>query len=208
MGGCGSKGAQTRSPGSSGIKMTNERSDESASGGKVKIILVGAGGVGKTSILLQFSDGLFSADRPPTIGVDFKSQDIKVGTPPFAKTVKLELWDTAGQERFRSVISSFFRDADGVLLVFDLTEPQSLSSLDSWLVEVRKHASSTVEVLMVGNKSDLVEKRKVSDEEAQAAAEEFGIKMLTCSALDRPSVIRCLGTLATDILDSKRKRRT
>jgi small GTP-binding protein len=143
-----------------------------------KLLLIGDSGVGKSSLLLRFSDNTFSGSFIATIGVDFKTKTLDVD----GNAIKLQIWDTAGQERFRTITSSYYRGAHGVIVVFDVTNPESFANVRKWLLEINRYASETAQKLLVGNKSDLVNERKVSTEEARELADELGIQYFETSA--------------------------
>jgi len=102
-----------------------------------KLLLIGNSSVGKSCILLRFSDNIFNDNFLPTIGVDFKIRTFDLQS----KTIKMQIWDTAGQERFKTITSSYYRGAHGVILVYDITDRQSFKDLENWLLETEKHAS-------------------------------------------------------------------
>ncbi|KAI8059850.1 RAB2A, member ras oncogene family [Gongronella butleri] len=136
----------------------------------IKYIIVGDSGVGKSCLLLQFTDERFYAGRELTIGVEFGSRFITVDD----KQIKLQIWDTAGQESFRSITQSYYRGAAGALLVYDISRRESFENIPMWLADVRRHANPATTVVLVGNKSDL-KQRQVSSEEAQQFARENDI---------------------------------
>ncbi|KAL6055192.1 GTPase [Balamuthia mandrillaris] len=114
-----------------------------------KVLLVGDSKVGKTSLILQLADGIFLQQQRATIGVDFKACTITVGDT----TVLLNIWDTAGQERFRSITSSFYRGMEGVIVVYDVTEPDSFTHVRSWLRDVEEHGEGDAVTMIVGKSS-------------------------------------------------------
>ena len=127
-----------------------------------KILLIGDAGVGKSSILLRFTDDAFEEHLASTIGVDFKVKTVQLG----GKTVKLTIWDTAGQERFRTLTSSYYRGCHGIILVFDVNERSSFDNLKQWLDELELYSTTAhSSKLLVGNKIDL-EDRQVTEQEA------------------------------------------
>jgi len=149
----------------------------------------------KSSLLLRFSDNIFNESFLPTIGVDFKIRTFDLNN----KTVKLQIWDTAGQERFKTITSSYYKGAHGIIMVYDITDKQSFRDIDNWLAEVEKHASENVNKLLVGNKCDLEQNRQVSFEEGKAYAEQLGIKFIETSAKNSVNVDNAFFTMANEI---------
>jgi Ras-related protein Rab-1A len=149
-----------------------------------KILLIGDSGVGKTCMLLKFTDEVFQASYISTIGVDFKIKTLRLED---GKVAKLQMWDTAGQERFRTITSSYYRGAHGVIVVYDVGERRSFDNLAMWMGEVGRYARPGVPMILVGNKTDLVERRRVGREEAAAFAAGHGLAYAEVSAkLDSP----------------------
>lgn len=129
-----------------------------------KLLIIGDSGVGKSCFMLQFIEGDFKEDHTVTIGVEYGAKTVKVGE----KNVKLQLWDTAGQESFRAITRSFYRNANGVLLMYDLTRRESFENLEDWLREVRQNSDPEVSICLVANMSDLSEQeREVRADEAE-----------------------------------------
>lgn len=143
-----------------------------------KYIIIGDTGVGKSCLLLQFTDKRFQPVHDLTIGVEFGARMVNVGD----KLVKLQIWDTAGQESFRSITRSYYRGAAGALLVYDITRRDTFAHLSRWLEEARQHAQSNMVIMLIGNKSDLEHRRAVSKEEGQAFADENGLIFMETSA--------------------------
>ena len=124
----------------------------------IKVVVVGKSGVGKSSLMLRFCEGTFNDFHVNTIGVDFRFKTIQVK----GKRTKIQIWDTAGQEKFRTISSAYYRGADVVLLVYDITCAQSLEDLKNyWVQEVEKHGLEVPTLVMVGNKEDMSEIREV-----------------------------------------------
>ena len=143
-----------------------------------KVLLLGNSDVGKSSILIRYVDESWNDAFVPTIGVDFKIKSMEVEQ----KIVKMQIWDTAGQERFRNVISSYFRGAHGLFLIYDITNRDSFKNLESWLIEIEKNASENVLKVLVGNKNDLEQDRVISYEEGKNFANRNGMEFIETSA--------------------------
>jgi Ras-related protein Rab-2A len=145
---------------------------------KISMVVIGDTGVGKSCLLLQFVDRRFSAVHDLTIGVDFGSRIVDVG----GERVKLQIWDTAGQESFRSIARSYYRDAAGALLVYDVTRRETFQHLERWLSEAKQFATQQICITLVGNKCDLVKRRVVTREDAEVWAAENGLDYIETSA--------------------------
>eukprot|EP00694_Reclinomonas_americana_P008182 EC799895.1.p1 GENE.EC799895.1~~EC799895.1.p1 ORF type:complete len:212 (+),score=72.06 EC799895.1:30-665(+) len=149
-----------------------------------KYIIIGDSGVGKSCLLLQFTDKRFQPVHDLTIGVEFGARTITVDN----KQIKLQIWDTAGQESFRSITRSYYRGAAGALLVYDICRRDTFEHLQGWLEDARHH-SPKMTIMLVGNKSDLDgAKRAVTKEEGEAFARKFGLEFLETSAKNNSNV--------------------
>uniref|UniRef100_A0A4X2JTX4 RAB2B, member RAS oncogene family n=1 Tax=Vombatus ursinus TaxID=29139 RepID=A0A4X2JTX4_VOMUR len=142
-----------------------------------KYIIIGDSGVGKSCLLLQFTDKQFQHGYDPTIGVEFGSCFISIEGKP----IKLQIWDTAGQEFFHSLTRSYYREAAGVLLVYDITRRNSFSHMTAWLEEARQHSDSKVIITLIGNKNDLESRRQVTKEDGAAFARKHGLMFMETS---------------------------
>ena len=143
-----------------------------------RYIIIGDTGVGKSCLLLQFTDKRFQQVHDLTIGVEFGARMITIDN----KQIKLQIWDTAGQESFRSITRSYYRGAAGALLVYDITRRETFNHLTSWLDDARQHSNSNMTIMLIGNKSDLEHRRAVSAEEGQQFANEHQLIFLETSA--------------------------
>mmetsp|Transcript_16219 Transcript_16219/g.41143 ORF Transcript_16219/g.41143 Transcript_16219/m.41143 type:complete len:212 (-) Transcript_16219:189-824(-) len=140
---------------------------------QIKLLMIGDSGVGKTCLLLRYANDSFSPTFITTIGIDFKIKTINLGD----KVVKLQIWDTAGQERFRTITTSYFRGAQGILLVYDVTDRGSFENIQNWVGQIQNHAENNISKVLIGNKCDVDEsERAVSREEGEKLAAEFGIE--------------------------------
>jgi len=160
-----------------------------------KLVLIGDSGVGKSCLLLRFADDTYTESHISTIGVDFKIRTIQLD----GKTIKLQIWDTAGQERFRTITSSYYRGAHGIIVVYDTTDSDTFEHVKTWLHEIDRYASENVNKLLVGNKSDLTSKRQVETEAAKEFASSVTIPFLETSAKNATNVEDAFMTMASEI---------
>lgn len=167
----------------------------------LKILIVGDSNVGKTSLLLKYTDGYFPESHVATIGVEYKIKTIKLKSFPNIP-IKLQIWDTSGQERFRSLTQNFFRNANGVLFVYDLSAKKTFENIKEWMT-VSQSAESDFKALIIGNKCDLEEERKVSQETLKKFCEKKNIKSFETSAKNNINVSETFETLAELILENK-----
>ena len=165
----------------------------------VKLVLVGTASVGKSALLTNYCEHRFEDEMQATIGVDFKVALIDVDD----KRVKATIWDTAGQERFRTLTSSYYRGAHGLIFVYDVTSRSTYDALDGWLAEAQKHCpggADSVVKLLVGNKIDLEDERQVSHEDGKAWAQDHGMMFLETSAKSSVGVQSVFEELARKII--------
>lgn len=180
------------------VGMSNE--DASASYDHlVKILLVGDSGVGKSSLLMRFIEDAFE-EVSPTVGVDFKLKMMNVD----GKRLKLTVWDTAGQERFRTLTSSYYRGAHGVIFVYDIANAESFANVEEvWRKEVEMYSTISNGVKMiVGNKVDKESSREIAKEDGVRFAKEHGCLFLECSAKTRTRVQEAFEELVKGILET------
>ncbi|CAA7034026.1 unnamed protein product [Microthlaspi erraticum] len=162
----------------------------------IKLLLIGDSGVGKSCLLLRFSDDTFTTSFITTIGIDFKIRTVELD----GKRIKLQIWDTAGQERFRTITTAYYRGAMGILLVYDVTDESSFNNIRNWMKNIEQHASDNVNKILVGNKADMDEsKRAVPTAKGQALADEYGIKFFETSAKTNLNVESVFLSIAKDI---------
>jgi len=163
-----------------------------------KYIIIGDTGVGKSCLLLQFTDKRFQPVHDLTIGVEFGARMVQIDN----RQIKLQIWDTAGQESFRSITRSYYRGAAGALLVYDITRRETFNHLTRWLEEARQNANSSMVIMLIGNKSDLDHRRQVSKEEGERFAAEHGLIFLETSAKTAANVEEAFIHTAQKIYDN------
>ena len=157
--------------------------------------------VGKSCILLQFTDNKFRNQHELTIGVEFGAKTIQIN----GKAIKIQIWDTAGQEAFQAITRTYYKGAIGALLVYDITRKETFIHVTKWLEEVRNNSSKTITVILIGNKKDLEDKRQVSYEEGEAFAKENGLMFLETSAKTAYNVVESFNLSAECILNNIQK---
>ncbi|XP_023766489.1 ras-related protein RABA6b [Lactuca sativa] len=149
-----------------------------------KTVLIGDSAVGKSNLLSRFAKDEFHLDTKPTIGVEFAYRNTKLGD----KIIKAQIWDTAGQERFRAITNSYYRGALGAMLVYDITRNETFENVRKWLQELREFGDPDMVIVLVGNKSDLVDLREVEVEDGQKLAEVEKLCFLETSAKENLNV--------------------
>ena len=162
---------------------------------KIKIVVVGDSGVGKTNLIKRFITNEFSENFKATIGVEFMSKTYRINKHLF----KIEIWDTAGQERYKSITAVYYKGAKGGIVVYDTTEQTTFDNIDKWMLEIKDKTSKDIKLMIIGNKIDLKDEREVENEEALKKAVSFGIPLMETSALDATNVKEAFNGLLKEI---------
>jgi len=163
-----------------------------------KILIIGDSGVGKSALLVRFADDAFTESYISTIGVDFKIRTLDID----GKSVKLQIWDTAGQEKFRTITSSYYRGAHGIIVCYDITDGASFNHVRDWLAEIERYSTGKVRKLLVGTKADLSTKRVVEYTKAKAFADDCNFSFIETSAKTAQNVEEAFLQMATEIKNS------
>jgi len=166
-----------------------------------KVIIVGAGKVGKTSLTIRFAEDRFRESYLPTLGVDFLTKNLTINE----KKIKLQLWDTGGQEFVISLLPFYYTGAHGGVLVYDMTNRNSFNSLDYWLKQIRQNAGD-IPLVLAGNKIDILDQRKVTEEEGRSFAESRNLLYLETSAKTGISVPDLFDNLVKVIIGKEDKK--
>ncbi|BES90494.1 ras-related protein [Nesidiocoris tenuis] len=167
-----------------------------------KLLIIGDSGVGKSSLLLRFSDNTFTGNYITTIGVDFKIRTIEID----GEKVKLQIWDTAGQERFRTITSTYYRGTHGVIVVYDVSSGDTFANVKRWLHEIDQNCE-IVNKILVGNKNDSIERKVVLTEDAQRFADQMAIQLFETSAKDNINVEEMFMAITRQVLRTKKERK-
>ncbi|KAG1673559.1 hypothetical protein FOA52_003859 [Chlamydomonas sp. UWO 241] len=146
---------------------------------RVKIVLLGDSGVGKSCLALRYVRGLFDDSSRATVGASFMSHTVRL---PSGEAARLDLWDTAGQERYQSLAPLYYRGADGAVVVYDVTSARTFARAKAWVEELQQHSDQHTVVVLVGNKTDLWEQREVSEDEGRDYADSNSMAFVEASA--------------------------
>ena len=149
-----------------------------------KFVVIGDTGAGKSSVLLRFADNAFQDSYMATVAVDFRHRTVTVN----GESCKLQIWDTAGQERYRTITSAYYRGADAIVMVYDVTNQESIRHINDWMAEVNRYAAPDTCKLLIGNKCDLESQRVVPIATAKSFAEELNIPFIETSAKEGVNV--------------------
>ena len=170
---------------------------------KIKIIVVGDSGVGKTNLINRFASDKFDTNSKATIGVEFVYKTLKINK----EVIKVEVWDTAGQERYRAITSSYYKGAKGAIIVYDITNEDTFNNVESWMNEVTKKGKTDMQFLLVGNKKDLINDRKVTEQRGIDKAKELNMNLFEASALEKTNVNEAFNYLVKEIYLNIRKEK-
>ena len=168
-----------------------------------KLVLIGDSGVGKTNILTRYTKNEFSLATQATVGVEFGSKIIKKND----KLIKLQIWDTAGQERYKSITSAYYKGSKGAFVVYDISRKPTFENVDKWIGELKTNASEDVLIMLVGNKSDLEDKREVQIDEVKKKAEQHKIAFCETSALKGNNIEQAFDSLIDEIAKKVEKEK-
>ena len=147
-----------------------------------KVLLLGDSTVGKTCFLLRYCDKTFQDAHLSTIGLDYR---VKTMTLKNKKNIKLQIWDTAGQDRFRAITKNYYKGANGIILIYDVTNLQTYENVKNWITQIREETNPNVVIYLAGNKIDIPgEERAVKTEEGKKIADEYKLQFKETSAKD------------------------
>ena len=149
-----------------------------------KILLIGDLGVGKSCVILRYVEGDFPGNIMSSIGVDFKTKQIEFDD----RLIKLQIWDTAGHEKFRTITTSYYKSAHAIIILYDITQKASFDHIRNWITEIDKFGKQGVLKVIVGNKLDMENNRKITKEAAENLALKYGIKLWEVSAKDNTNI--------------------
>ncbi len=169
---------------------------------RIKILMLGDSGVGKSSLIIRWTQDSFSTDLVGTVGVNFKTRRVVLG----ADTVQVQVWDTAGQEQFHKITTSYYKGANGIMLVYDVSDKKSVENVEYWVKKIRSNASDSVHVALIGNKVDLravCAEKCVDASHGQAFSSAFSVPYFETSAKDATNVEDAFHCLIEQIMASE-----
>ena len=168
-----------------------------------KTLIIGDANVGKSNLLIRYVKNEYVPDMKSTVGVEFGSKILKI----FGINIKVQIWDTAGQERYRSVTSSYYKGSKGVLIVYDISNYNSFESVDRWINEFRMKSDENSAIVLVGNKNDNEELRKVTIEEGEEKAKKYNLGFFETSAKDGKNVDEAFKCLFEKVVENYKKNK-
>ena len=160
-----------------------------------KIVLIGDTSVGKTNILSKYLTDEFDAKSKATVGVEFGVKNFKIEN----NIVKVQIWETAGEERYRSITNAYYKGAKGSLLVYDITNKKSFENVEKWISDLKANADEDISMILLGNKTDLEDKRVVTTEEGKNKAEFYNLTFMETSALNGNNIREAYNELIMDV---------
>ena len=175
----------------------DNNSKEDNSDIKVKIMLIGDSNVGKTSIIKRYCKNIFSKSHIATVGIDLETKNIKIGK----QVINLQLWDTAGQERYRVLSKNYYNNSDAFIIVYDITNSKSFENVTNWILQIKENASENVKSVLLGNKSDLEDKRVINEEKGKKLAKENNINFYETSAENGANIDKAIIDLVEEVLN-------
>ena len=161
-----------------------------------KLILIGDSYVGKSNILLKYLKNQFNENSKTTVGVEFGTKNIIINN----KRIKIQIWDTAGQERYRSITSAYYKGAKGALIVYDITRKNTFDNIDKWITDLKLNGDENICIIILGNKSDLIDKREINKNDGIKKAEMYKTAFLETSALNGDNISKAFDELIEQIV--------
>ena len=162
---------------------------------KLKLIVIGDSGVGKTNIIKRYISNTFTIDTKSTVGVEFFTKTFKINED----ILKLEIWDTAGQERYKAITSAYYRGSRGALIVYDITRIDTYNNVEKYITDIKEKVEGSLKLLLIGNKSDLKEERKIEVETALHKARQLNVPLMETSAYDSTNIKKAFETILKEM---------
>ena len=171
---------------------------------KYKILILGDSKVGKSCFLTRYADNTYEEDYLSTIGMDYKIKNYELED---GRIIKLYIWDTAGQDKFRSITSNYYKGADGIILIYDITDRKTFNSVRNWINNIKEEAPNKVALVLAGNKVDDEKNRKVQESEGKKIADEYSLPFFECSAKSDINVTQTFDALIKKVVQINPKNK-
>jgi len=162
----------------------------------VKVLIIGDSSVGKSSLLGRYADNKFASNIHPTIGMDFKVKMLEHN----GRRVKLQIWDSAGQERFQTITQQYYRNAQGIIVVYDVTSDASFNNVSQWVAQIRSQGAEKADTMLLGNKSDKINEKVIDADQGKALADEYQMPFFETSASLGDNVDTAFTTLVAMVM--------
>ena len=171
---------------------------------EAKIITLGDSGVGKTNFIFRFIDDKFSLNYFSTYGIDAKFKNVKLDN---GCEIKFKIFDTAGQERFKSISTNYIKKANGILLMYDISDKNSFNNIGNWMVTIKENAGSKMSILLIATKCDLKNERVISKEDGENLAKEYGIHFYETSSKDNINIQKAFYDIAEQVIEKDKGKK-
>ena len=162
-----------------------------------KLVLIGDSFVGKTNIMSKYLKNEFHEDSKATVGVEFGSKKFEIE----GVSIKAQIWDTAGQERYKAITNAYYKGSKGAFVVYDITRKETFDSIDKWIADLKQSGDKKITILLIGNKADLDNHRKVTKEQGEEKAKSFGVAFLETSALNGQNLDTAFDLMIKEVYD-------
>ena len=187
------------------ISQEEPPSDPEMSTKSYKVLLLGNSYVGKTCILLRFSEDTYNDDYEVTIGLNYRIKTLNIDNNP----IRMQIWDTSGEEKFKAIAKNFYRGAHGVLLIYDICEKNSFLDVKSWIEQIIENTDNDdIVMILCGNKCDMEKERNISRNEGENLANSYKIPFFECSAKENINIDEIFNTMAKNIYEKVGNRYT
>ena len=163
----------------------------------LKLVLIGDSFVGKTNIMSKYLKNEFHEDSKATVGVEFGSKKFEIE----GVSIKAQIWDTAGQERYKSITNAYYKGSKGAFVVYDITRKETFDSVDKWISDLKQSGDKKITILLIGNKNDLDNQRKISKEQGEEKAKSFGVAFLETSAFNGYNLDKAFDLMIKEVYD-------
>ena len=165
----------------------------------LKILIVGDSSVGKTNFINRFIENKFNNNYMTTSGIDLKTANLEIKN----KNIRIQIWDTAGQEKYKAITKNLFLKVMGAIIIFDITNEKSFNNLNNWVQMIKEECGPHMTIIIVGNKNDLIEQRKINEEEVIAYANKQKLDYIETSCKTGENVKKAVTILCEKILETK-----